>query len=222
VSFTFNYICGFSKKFETAPSGYSGGNWFVQKNRSWKSRVRHPLSLEIAAAYWSSINHLLFSGRHTGILRKRDNLLRGERGDRGGRGANSYDRKKALFSIGTSFSSLWFRVWRNPKINSAENKQGWILLSSKGKNHVTKRHGRGWCKDYVQLIHCACLPKGRFSVRFSAGYLRGRECFYIFIEDQAFLRTYHSATCPLPSSFSRDQVDFLPRSSCMCVAGRAY
>jgi hypothetical protein len=33
--------------------------------------------------------------RHTGRLRKRDNLLMGEEKEGGGRGAKSYDRKKA-------------------------------------------------------------------------------------------------------------------------------
>jgi hypothetical protein len=50
--------------------------------------------------------------RHTGRLRKRDNLLPGERG---GRAAKSYDRKKAWSSINHSILSVFtgLRIFRN-------------------------------------------------------------------------------------------------------------
>ncbi len=46
--------------------------------------------------------------RHTGRLRKRDNLLTGEGREGGGRGAESYHRKKAWYSINHSILSCLF------------------------------------------------------------------------------------------------------------------
>jgi hypothetical protein len=49
--------------------------------------------------------------RHTGRLRKRDNLLGGEGGWGGGHGAESHDRKKAWYSINYSILSVSRGTW---------------------------------------------------------------------------------------------------------------
>jgi hypothetical protein len=62
-------------------------------------------NLKIVAAFWPSENHSILSGRHTGILRKKDNLLRGEMGK--GVGARSqFIRPQESLVLYTSFSSL--------------------------------------------------------------------------------------------------------------------
>jgi hypothetical protein len=50
--------------------------------------------------------------RHTGRLRKRDNMLPGKREEWGGRGAESYDRKKAWPSINHSLLSAHISLSR--------------------------------------------------------------------------------------------------------------
>ncbi len=52
----FEYLCKFSKKFETALMVYSGawGNWFMKKTWSWKSRGIVPLT--IGAKFFYSAN----------------------------------------------------------------------------------------------------------------------------------------------------------------------
>jgi hypothetical protein len=60
------------------------------------SLIHHPLPLPVSKLDW----------RHTGRLKKRDKLVAGEREVvRGGRGAESYDRKKAWFSVNHSILS---------------------------------------------------------------------------------------------------------------------
>jgi hypothetical protein len=56
--------------------------------------------------------------RHTGRLRKRDNLLTGE-GEGGGRGAESYDGEKAGYSIKPSILSVKYVI---RKVTSREIK----------------------------------------------------------------------------------------------------
>ncbi len=146
----------------------------------------------------------------------------GERWGRGwGRGANSYDRKKALFSIHLSVLSDLECEGILGKTLLRTNKAGFCYLQ---RARIMLQRGRGGDEAKIMYntlaIAHACRKAGsRFDSRLGTSEA---ESIYIFIEDQDFFWTYHSAACPPPSPPPLPWTSWLSSSAFLCVAGRAY